>query len=180
MYPRGIGSFGSSTGSWGWRRATGSCTTKNVQLLPPSLAIIKKVKQSALFLPLALALALVASCAKDIQTTEAVRQGILDDLQQRKAQTGVDPALLDVNVSAVSFEKDQARANVSFSPKSAPGSGGMTMSYVLERQGAKWAVKGRQVGAANPHGAQGAPGASGSPEGVPALPPGHPTGTPKQ
>jgi hypothetical protein len=136
------------------------------------------VKKSALFLALALvASCAVVSCSKDIQTTEAVRQGILDDLQQRKAQTGVDPGLLDVNVSSVSFEKDQARANVSFSPKSAPGSGGMTMSYVLERQGTKWTVKGRQVGAANQHGAQGAPGA---PEGPPALPPGHPTGTPKQ
>jgi hypothetical protein len=102
-------------------------------------------------------LVLLAACAKDIQTTEAVRQGILDDLQQRKATTGVDPGLLDVNVSAVSFEKDQARANVAFTPKSAPGGGGMNMTYVLERQGAKWIVKGRQVGGANPHGAQGLP-----------------------
>ena len=100
---------------------------------------------------------LLAACSKDIQTTEAVRQSILDDLQQRKGTTGVDPALLDVNVGAVSFEKDQARASVSFSPKSAPGAGGMNMTYVLERQGAKWIVKGRQVGGANPHGAQGMP-----------------------
>ena len=100
---------------------------------------------------------LLAACSKDIQTTEAVRQSILDDLQQRKGTTGVDPALLDVNVGAVSFEKDQARASVSFSPKSAPGAGGMNMTYVLERQGAKWMVKGRQVGGANPHGAQGMP-----------------------
>ena len=112
------------------------------------------MKKSALFL----ALALVASCAKDIQTTDAVRQGILDDLQQRKAQTGVDPSMLEVTVSSVSFEKDQARASVSFSPKSAPGGGGMTMSYVLDRLNGKWVVKGRQVGAANPHGAQGVPG----------------------
>lgn len=127
------------------------------------------MKKPVLFL----ALALVASCAKDIQTTEAVRQGILNDLQLRKAQTGVDPSMLEVTVSSVSFEKDQARANVSFSPKSAPGGGGMTMSYVLDRQGSKWVVKGRQVGAANPHGAGGAvPGGE-----QPSLPSGHPTGS---
>jgi hypothetical protein len=113
----------------------------------------QKVKKLGLFA----SLVLIAACSKDIQTTEAVRQGILDDLQQRKATTGVDPGMLDVNVSAVSFEKDQARANVAFTPKSAPGSGGMNMTYVLERQGAKWIVKGRQVGGANPHGAQGMP-----------------------
>lgn len=102
-------------------------------------------------------LVLLAACSKDIQTTEAVRQAIVDDIQQRKGATGVDPGLVETTVSAVSFGKDSARADVSFGVKSAPGAGGMNMTYVLQRQGSKWVVTGRQMSGANPHGAQGMP-----------------------
>ena len=113
--------------------------------------------------PIALLLAALclAGCSKDIQNTEAVREGVLDYLKQRTAETGLDVNQLVVTVSSVSFEKDVARANVAFSPKSAPGAQGMSMSYVLDRQGDKWVVKGRQVNPGNPHGGG-------------ELPPGHP------
>lgn len=127
--------------------------------LPAIIRFVRKFAAASAFL-------LLAACSKDIQNTEAIRQGILDDLQKRASTTGVDPGILDVSVSSVSFEKDQARAQVSFTPKNMPGGGGMSMNYVLERQGDKWVVKGRQQGALNPHGVGGAPD---------ALPPGHPS-----
>jgi hypothetical protein len=122
------------------------------------------VKKFALFVPVVF---LAAACSKDIQNTEAVRQGVVDYLQQRTAETGLDVNSLVVTVSSVSFEQDVARATVSFSPKSAPSVTGMSMNYVLDRKGDKWVVKGRQVNPVNPHGAG-------------EIPPGHPTTGPGQ
>jgi len=113
-------------------------------------------------LALVTSVVILAACSRDIQNTEAVRQGVVDYLQQRTAETGLDVNSLVVTVSSVSFEKDVARATVAFSPKSAPGVTGMSMNYVLDRKGDKWVVKGRQV---NPGGAHGAG----------EMPPGHPT-----
>jgi hypothetical protein len=108
------------------------------------------------------AVIILAGCSKDIQNTEAVRQGVVDYLQQRTGETGLDVNSLVVTVSSVSFEQDVARATVAFSPKSAPGVTGMSMNYVLDRKGDKWVVKGRQINPGTPHGAE-------------QMPPGHPT-----
>ena len=121
------------------------------------------VKKLAL---IAAGLCLVA-CSKDIQNTEAVRQGVVDYLQQRTAETGLDVNSLVVTVSSVSFEQDVARATVAFSPKSAPSVTGMSMNYVLDRKGDKWVVKGRQINPGTPHGGG-------------EMPPGHPTTGPGQ
>lgn len=130
-----------------------------------------------LILPLASLLFLV-SCAKDIQNPAAVKQGVMDYLKQRSAEIGIDMNAMNVTVSSLSFEKDVARAAVSFAPKGVPVSSGMTMNYVLDRKGDKWVVRGRQSSAANPHGAgQALPGTQDLPgsESQPgALPPGHP------
>jgi len=110
--------------------------------------------------------AVFAACSKNIQNPEAVKEGVVDYLKQRAPTMGLDMSAMDVNVGSISFEKDIARANVSFVPKGMPpGSGGMSMDYVLERKGDKWAVKGRQVSPGNAHGDQALPG---------DLPPGHP------
>jgi hypothetical protein len=109
---------------------------------------------------------ILAACSKNIQNSEAVKEGVVDYLKQRAPTMGLDMSAMDVNVGSISFEKDIARANVSFVPKGMPpGSGGMSMDYVLERKGDKWAVKGRQVSPGNSHGDQALPG---------DLPPGHP------
>ena len=101
---------------------------------------------------------LLAACSKNIQTTEAVRSAILADVEARKEKTGVDPSKMDIGVSNVSFAEDQARANVAFTVKGGPeGGGGMQMSYVLKRDGAKWVVTGRQMSVASPHGEGGLP-----------------------
>jgi hypothetical protein len=125
------------------------------------------------------ALLLLASCAKDIQNPEAVRQGVVDYLQQRSGDIGIDMNNIDVKVTTVSFEKDVARASVSFTAKDGPANAGMSMSYVLDRKGDKWAVRGRQSNPANPHGGapvlpggEGTPDIQGGPSGP--LPSGHP------
>ena len=127
---------------------------------------------------------LLAGCARDIQNTEAVRQSVIDYLKARTAQTGLDINLMQVDVTSVSFDRDQARANVYFRPKTGDGGGGMQMAYVLDRKGGKWVVRGRADGGSNPHGATG----TGVPQlppirppsGAEPLPPGHPQVEPKQ
>jgi hypothetical protein len=115
---------------------------------------------------LAVAALVLAACSKNIQNPEAVKQGVVDYLTQRAATMGLNMSAMDVKVGAISFEKDIARASVSFVPKGMPDGGGMSMDYVLERKGDKWAVKGRQVNPASSHGDQPLPG---------LLPPGHPS-----
>jgi hypothetical protein len=115
---------------------------------------------------LAAALLVLAGCSKNIDNPEAVKQGVVDYLKQRAPTMGLDMSAMDVNVGPISFEKDVARANVSFVPKGMTGGGGMMMNYVLERKDGKWVVKGRQVSPGKSHGDQPLP-----PEG---LPPGHP------
>ena len=115
---------------------------------------------------LAVAALVLAACSKNIQNPEAVKQGVVEYLSARAPTMGLDMSAMDVNVGSVSFEKDVARASVSFVPKGMlPGSGGMSMDYVLERKGDKWAVKGREINPASTHGDQPLPG---------AMPSGHP------
>jgi hypothetical protein len=128
-------------------------------------------------LPLLVLLAL-AGCGRDIRNEGAVRQGVLDYLSSR---ANLNIASMDVSVTSVVFRRDEADATVSFSAKGSNGAGGMTMHYILERKGDRWAVKGRTDSGQNPHGAGASPhgGAGVSPhgDGMPqqgALPPGHP------
>lgn len=118
-----------------------------------------------------LAAFLATGCSRNIDNKEAVRQGVLDYLNKRREQTGLDMSLMKVEVANVAFDKNEATATVSFLPKGG-GAQGMSMNYVLERRGDKWVVKGRKESGMNPHGAQGMPGMPGAGPG--AMPPGHP------
>jgi hypothetical protein len=121
-----------------------------------------------------LGIVLLAGCSKNIQNTEAVRQGVLNYLSKR-------PGLLDMDVSvaSVSFHEKEATAEVHFQAKgnNAPGAG-MNMQYELERQGSQWVVKAK-TGANAAHGANGpppapgqstAPGSPGPLDGMPSIP----------
>jgi hypothetical protein len=130
----------------------------------------------------ALSIVLLAGCKKDIQNQEAVRQGVMSYLSKRS-----DLLAMDVSVTSVAFQQDEATAQVHFQAKgnSSPAAG-MNMQYVLEHKDGQWVVKGR-TGANAAHGADAAPGQGTSPgalDGMPrvpgpgssqALPPGHPT-----
>jgi hypothetical protein len=130
-----------------------------------------------------LAAALLAtSCGRSsIDNKEAVRKGVVDYLEQRRSQTGLDMGLMNVEVTNVSFEKNEARATVAFRPKDGKA-GTMSMNYVLERKDDRWVVKGRQESGLSPHAGTVAPGAmGGQPSGeLPSMPLNHPPTAPPQ
>ncbi len=125
----------------------------------------------------------LAGCNRGIQNNDAVRQGVIDYLSSR-TQLAFNFAAMDVTVTAVQFNGNQADATVSFVPKGGNPATGMTMKYQLEQQGNKWVVKGRketsqdphgglappEAGAPNPHGGA-MPGAEGGAAGAPGKMP---------
>ena len=123
-------------------------------------------------LVLVLPAGLLCGCKRDIDSKDAVRQGVMNYLAKRS-----DLLSMDVSVTGVSFSQDHATATVHFQAKgnTAPAAG-MTMQYVLDRSGSQWVVKAR-AGSANPHGAGGLPpSGAGSIGAMPqTLPPGHPS-----
>jgi hypothetical protein len=72
---------------------------------------------------------LLVSCSKDIQNKQALKDGVVEYLNARMSQTGLDVSKMDVDVSGMTFERDQARATVVFRPKGSTEGGGMTMNY---------------------------------------------------
>ena len=115
-------------------------------------------------IPLA-ALILLGACSRRLDTSEAVRQGVLDYLATR---SNLNMSAMNVDVATVSFRQDEADATVSFTAKGSPAGKGMSIRYTLLRKGDKWVVKEPEPGV-NPHGA-----AQGS------LPSGHPATAPPQ
>jgi hypothetical protein len=111
---------------------------------------------------LCLAALLLAGCSKNIDTTEAVKAGIVKDISKT-----IDVGSMDITVDSVSFREKEADATVSYTPKGVRGSQPMVMSYALERQGDEWKIKSRSM--LNPHDQAGETGGSGA-----VLPPGHP------
>lgn len=119
----------------------------------------------------------LVSCGQNVNTKEAVRQGVIDHLGARKG-LDLDLSSMDVDVTSVSFRSNEADAMVSFKPRGSSGAGGMQMKYTLERDGNRWKVKSKAESGANPHGA--AAEGSANPHGgaAPApgsqMPPDHP------
>ena len=123
---------------------------------------------------LAAALLFAAACSKNIQNPDAVKQAITEYLNAKSGQTGLNMANIAIEVTALEFERDSARASVSFRIKGSDANTGMTMNYTLDRSGDHWVVRERTDGKSNPHGGavpQTVP--DGAPSG--ALPPGHPS-----
>ena len=117
-----------------------------------------------------LAVASLGGCRKDLQTDEAVRQGIMNYLSQNK---NLSLNMMDVELKQVTFRDKEADAVVLFKPKGGDPASGMSMRYTLERQNEGWVVKKKADSGA--HGATKAP-MPPIPLPTPggALPPGHP------
>jgi hypothetical protein len=117
---------------------------------------------------------LLAGCGRDIENKEQVRSDILDHLSKN---TGLDLKSLDVEVSNVSFQKNQAKATVAFRPKGVSSiNDGMVMVYTLQPKNGHWVVVGRAD--SQGHGFGASPADSRLPPGHPSvngLPPGHPS-----
>ncbi len=126
---------------------------------------------------LGLSITVLGGCKRNIQNTEAVRQGVLAYLSKRS-----DLLSMDVSITNVTYSQNEATATVHLQAKGSNIAGsGMDMRYLLERKGNDWVVKGRAGGDAHgqgmggPAGAQ--PGGPGSIGGMPQTPPpGHPGG----
>ena len=126
-----------------------------------------------------LLLCLVGCNKGNIDTKEAVRQGVIDYLASRQ---NLNVSSMNVEVTSVTFKENEADATVAFAAK---GGGGqpVTFSYVLERQGNRWVVKPGSTGK-SPHGGGMPPGENPNPHGAMppaggeapagAMPPGHP------
>ena len=121
-----------------------------------------------------LAALLLAACGrKNIENKEAIRQAVVEYLNARQAQTGLDMSTMDVDVLAMTFERDTARATVEFRVKNSEA--GMQLNYTLDRKGDKWVVQARQD-TGQGHGVVQPPGGTGdAPAGTGQLPPGHPS-----
>jgi len=131
-------------------------------------------------------LGLTAGCGKNIKTRDQVRSDLMEHLSTK---TGLDMKALDVDVTKVTFEHDQAQATVSFHQKSDTSiNGGMVMVYTLAPKNGHWVVvkrgdsQGHQFGGQPPPGNQDLPPGhppvdATSPANAPAgpLPPGHPS-----
>jgi outer membrane murein-binding lipoprotein Lpp len=129
------------------------------------------VKRIALAAALIFTLLLAACARKNIENKDAIRQAVVEYLNSRQAQTGLDMSTMDVNVTAMTFERDTARATVEFRVKNSEA--GMQLNYTLDRKGDKWVVQARQDGGQG-HGVVTPPDGPGSP--APGqLPPGHPS-----
>jgi len=75
----------------------------------------------------------------------------MDYLSGKTSSLALNMAAMDVQVTNVTFNGNQADAAVSITPKGTPG-GGMSVNYHLEQDGPKWVVKGRKDAGGTPHG----------------------------
>ena len=125
----------------------------------------------------AAALLFLAGCAnRNVDSLEAVKQGVIRDISKN-----VNVGAMDVSVVSVSFRDKEADAVVAFAPKGGTAAQGLTMSYTLERQGSEWHIKKRAQADLQKHAGQAGAGSSmgsmdsGAPAATqPDLPPGHP------
>ncbi len=114
------------------------------------------MKSAVFFIVAALAGIVLTGCAKNIDTTDAVKQGVIKYVAKK-----ADVQNMDVSVDSVQFRDKEATANVSFHAKGDPKQF-ITMIYKLTREGDEWQVKGSNM-----------QGHTQVPPGTP-LPPGHP------
>ncbi len=110
---------------------------------------------------------------------DAVRQGVIDHLAQAK----FDMAGMDVKVSAVQYNGEEADATVAITAKGQTGAAPMSLRYHLEHQNGKWVVTGLSKDSAhgaaadpnaavtNPHGGAMPPAAAGAANPHGGMPP---------
>ena len=151
---------------------------------------MKRASYILMFLGL---LVLFAGCKKQVSDADAIRTGINQHLASLKT---LNLDAMDMNITNVSIQGNQAQAQVEFKPKTGgPPGAGMEVAYSLEKQNGTWVVQTTQpAGGAiqhpapgeNPHMNNGTPPSSGTMPNfrdlVPgnnggasnSLPPGHP------
>jgi hypothetical protein len=152
------------------------------------------MKRSAYILTMVGLLVLFAGCKKQESDADGVRAGINQHLVSLKT---INLGAMDMNVTNVSVQGNEAQAQVEFKPKSGgPPGAGMQVSYSLQKQNGQWIVQNTQAaGGSIQHPAPGenphtdptgpsndsmpnfrdlVPGGSGAGGNTNTLPPGHP------
>ena len=154
------------------------------------------MKRNPYFLTVLGLLVLFAGCKKQESDSDAIRSGINQHLTSLKT---LNLSAMDMNITNVSVQGNQAQAQVEFKPKAgAPQGAGMQVAYSLEKQNGVWVVQNTQAAGGsiqhpgpgeNPHTGATSPPSDGS---MPnfrdlvngggtsgALPPGHPPVNPQ-
>ncbi|HEV7966922.1 MAG TPA: hypothetical protein VGP19_05100 [Candidatus Acidoferrales bacterium] len=148
------------------------------------------MKRSAYFLTAIVLLGVFSGCKKQESDADAIRSGINQHLASLKT---LNLSAMDMNITNVSVQGNQAQAQVEFKPKTgAPQGAGMQVAYSLEKQNGLWVVQNTQPAGGsiehpapgeNPHANAASPSSGSMPnfrDLVPgggssnALPPGHP------
>ena len=100
------------------------------------------MKRSAYFLTVIGLLALFAGCKKQESDADAIRSGINQHLASLKT---LNLGAMDMNITSVSIQGNQAQAQVEFKPKTGgPPGAGMQVSYTLQKQNGLWVVQNTQ------------------------------------
>jgi hypothetical protein len=115
------------------------------------------MKRTAYFLTVVGLLVLFAGCKKQESDADAIRSGINQHLASLKT---LNLGAMDMNITNVSIQGNQAQAQAEFKPKTgAPQGAGMQVAYSLEKQNGLWVVQNTQpAGGSIQHPAPGAPG----------------------
>jgi len=97
------------------------------------------MKRAAYALALIGLLSFSAGCNKQESDADGIRQGINQHLTSLKT---LNLSAMDMNVTNVSIQGNEAQAQVEFRPKSGgPPGAGMQVSYALEKQNGLWVVQ---------------------------------------
>ena len=97
------------------------------------------MRRAVLVVSMIAMLSVFAGCKKQESDTEAIRSGINQHLTSLKT---LNLSAMDMNVTSVSIQGNQAQAQVEFRPKTgAPQGAGMQVSYSLEKQNGGWVVQ---------------------------------------
>jgi hypothetical protein len=100
------------------------------------------MKRTAYFLTVLGLLVLFAGCKKQESDADAIRSGINQHLASLKT---LNLGAMDMNITNVSIQGNQAQAQVEFKPKTgAPQGAGMQVAYSLEKQNGLWVVQNTQ------------------------------------
>lgn len=101
------------------------------------------MKRATYFLMIAGLVSLFAGCKKQENDADAIRSGINQHLASLKT---LNLDAMEMNITNVSIQGNQAQAQVEFKPKSGgPPGAGMQVAYALEKQNGVWVVQNTQA-----------------------------------
>jgi hypothetical protein len=101
-----------------------------------------RMKRAASALAVVALLCLFAGCKKQESDSDGIRTGINEHLSSLKT---INLSAMDMNITNVSIQGNQAQAQVEFRPKTGgPPGAAMQVSYSLAKQNGLWVVQNTQ------------------------------------